>query len=69
MVGYTTAPDVEVNIEEKMEALVDKKSSTGWMWKVLGAVLLVALCLAGVQLFVCYWNGTPELMVRSIFAH
>ncbi|KAM6910428.1 tumor necrosis factor b (TNF superfamily, member 2) [Xenentodon cancila] len=34
MVGYKTAPaDVEVSIEEKMEVLEEKKSSTGWMWK------------------------------------
>lgn len=70
MVAYTTAPgDVEIGLEEKTVVFVEKKSSTGWMWKMSGALLVVALCLGGVLLFAWYWNGRPELMVRrsSVF--
>ncbi|XP_039973827.1 tumor necrosis factor b (TNF superfamily, member 2) [Xiphias gladius] len=60
MVEYTSAPgDVEMGLEEKMVVLVEKKSSTEWIWKMFGALLLVALCFGGVLLFAWHWNG-PE---------
>ncbi|XP_076593332.1 tumor necrosis factor b (TNF superfamily, member 2) [Chaetodon auriga] len=62
MVAYTTAPgDVEMGLEERTVVLVEKKSSTGWIWKVSGALLFVALCFGGVLLFAWYWNGQPEM--------
>lgn len=68
MVAYTTAPgDVEMGLEERTVVLVAQKSSTGWLWKVIGALLVMALCFGGVLLFAWYWNGRPEMMVRSNF--
>ncbi|XP_041797645.1 tumor necrosis factor b (TNF superfamily, member 2) [Chelmon rostratus] len=65
MVAYTSTPsDVEMGLEERTVVLVEKKSSTGWIWKVSVALLLVALCFGGVLLFAWYWNGQPE-MTRS----
>uniref|UniRef100_A0A3B5KXW0 Tumor necrosis factor n=1 Tax=Xiphophorus couchianus TaxID=32473 RepID=A0A3B5KXW0_9TELE len=37
-----------------MEVLVQKKSSTGCLWKVLAVLLLMALCLGGARLYVWY---------------
>ncbi|XP_042281047.1 tumor necrosis factor b (TNF superfamily, member 2) [Thunnus thynnus] len=63
MVAYTTAPaDVETGLEERTVVLVEKKSSTGWIWKVSGTLLIILLCLGGILLFSWYWNGRPELM-------
>ncbi|XP_072249317.1 tumor necrosis factor b (TNF superfamily, member 2) [Leuresthes tenuis] len=65
MVGYTSTPgDVEVDVEARMESLVEKKSA-GWMWKVLGALSIVALCLGGIQLFAWYWNGSLKTKMES----
>lgn len=65
MVAYTTAPcDLEMGPEERTVVLIEKKSSTGWMWKVSVALLIAALCFAGVLLFAWYWNGKPEILVR-----
>ncbi|XP_041843841.1 tumor necrosis factor b (TNF superfamily, member 2) [Melanotaenia boesemani] len=66
MVEYTTTPgDVEVGVEERMEVLVEKKTSTGWMWKVFGALLIMALCLGGIQLFVWCWKERLETGMES----
>ncbi|XP_031723303.1 tumor necrosis factor b (TNF superfamily, member 2) [Anarrhichthys ocellatus] len=66
MVAYTTAPgDMEMGLEERMVVLVEKKSSTGQIWKVSLALLVVALCLGGVLLLAWYWSGRPELMTQS----
>lgn len=66
MVAYTTAPaDVETGLEERTVVLVEKKSSTGWIWKVSGTLLIILLCLGGILLFSWYWNGRPELVRRS----
>ncbi|XP_034553925.1 tumor necrosis factor b (TNF superfamily, member 2) [Notolabrus celidotus] len=66
MVAYTTPPgDVEMALEERTVVLVEKKSSTGWMWKLFGALLIVALCFGGVLLFAWYWNGRPEMKILS----
>lgn len=65
MVSYTTAPgDVEMGVEPRTVVLVEKKSSTGWTWKVLGALFITVLCLGGVLLFAWYWDGRQESMVR-----
>lgn len=66
MVAYTTAPgDLEMGDGEKTLVLVEKKSPSGWIWKVSVALFFVAFCLGGVLLFAWYWNGRPENMVRS----
>ncbi|XP_018555325.1 tumor necrosis factor b (TNF superfamily, member 2) [Lates calcarifer] len=65
MVEYTTAPvDVEMGVDGRTMVLVEKKSSTEWIWKVCVALLVVALCLGGLVLFAFYWNG-PEMMMQS----
>uniref|UniRef100_A0A3B3CLI0 Tumor necrosis factor n=1 Tax=Oryzias melastigma TaxID=30732 RepID=A0A3B3CLI0_ORYME len=57
MVEYTAAAyDVETGVEEKMGVFVEKKRSTGWIWKILVALLLIALCLGGARLFIWFWN-------------
>lgn len=67
MVAYTSAPsDVEISLEEKTVVLLEKKSSTGWMWKLFAAVPTVALCIGGILLFAWHWNGGPERMVSSL---
>ncbi|KAF7227595.1 tumor necrosis factor b (TNF superfamily, member 2) [Nothobranchius furzeri] len=61
MMGYVaTTGDVEAGAEESSEVLVEKKSSTGWMWKGFGILLIVALCVAGARLFVWYRDERPE---------
>lgn len=68
MVAYTTAPsDLEMGLEERTVVVVEKKSSTDWIWKVTGALLVVALCFGGVLVFAWYWTGKPELLVRRSF--
>ncbi|XP_027865182.1 tumor necrosis factor b (TNF superfamily, member 2) [Xiphophorus couchianus] len=55
MTGYKiTAGDVEAGPQDRMEVLVQKKSSTGCLWKVLAVLLLMALCLGGARLYVWY---------------
>lgn len=67
MVEYTAAAyDVETGVEEKMGVFVEKKRSTGWIWKILVALLLIALCLGGARLFIWFWNERPKITVRSI---
>lgn len=66
MMEYTTAQsDVEMGLEERTVVFVEKKSSSGRIWKLSGALLFLALCFGGVLLFVWYWNGRPEMLVRS----
>ncbi|XP_034385061.1 tumor necrosis factor b (TNF superfamily, member 2) [Cyclopterus lumpus] len=66
MVAYTTAPgDVEMGFDQRMVVLVEKKSSTGPMWKVAVALFIVALCLGGVLLLAWYWTGKTDLMTQS----
>ncbi|KAG7216543.1 hypothetical protein INR49_002030 [Caranx melampygus] len=65
MVDYTaTASDVEMALEDRTVILVEKKSSTEWIWKVLGVLLIMVLCLGGILLFAWYWNGS-EMMTES----
>ncbi|XP_038161059.1 tumor necrosis factor b (TNF superfamily, member 2) [Cyprinodon tularosa] len=55
MTGYKiTAGDVEAGPQGRMEVLVEKKPSTGWMWKVFGVLLLLALSIGGARLYVWY---------------
>nr|WHI92864.1 tumor necrosis factor alpha [Trachinotus blochii] len=65
MVDYTAAPgDVEMGLEDRTVILVEKKSSTEWIWKVFGTLLIVALCLGAVLLCGWYWNA-PEMTTQS----
>lgn len=66
MVNYmTTASDVESGLQQKTVILVEKKSSTGWMGKILLAIYVPVLCCGGALLFVSYWNGSQEMQVRA----
>lgn len=69
MKGYRiTEGDVEAGPQERMEVLVEKKSSsTGWMWKVLGLLLLMALSIGGARLYIWYQLERSEPTVRIIF--
>lgn len=63
---YTaTASDVEMALEDRTVILVEKKSSSEWIWKVLGVLLIMVLCLGGVMLFAWYWNGSDMTVRRS----
>nr|XP_020480726.1 tumor necrosis factor-like [Monopterus albus] len=66
MAEYTAAPgDVEMGLEERPVVLVEKKSSTRWIWNACTAIFIVALCLGGIVLFDLYWNKRPEPMTPS----
>ncbi|XP_017295584.1 tumor necrosis factor b (TNF superfamily, member 2) [Kryptolebias marmoratus] len=57
MMGYAAADgDLEAAAQDRTHVLVEKKSSTGWMWKVLGALVLLALCAGGVRLGLWFWT-------------
>lgn len=65
MTGYKiTAGDVEAGPQDRMEVLVQKKSSTGCLWKVLAVLLLLALCLGGARLYVWYQLERSQSTVR-----
>lgn len=65
MVEYTTSlSSAEMGLDHRRVVLVEKKSSSGRMWKLIGALFFLALCFAGVLLFVWYLNGRPEGLVR-----
>lgn len=65
MVAYTTAlGDLEMGGQQKTVVFLEKKSSSRRIWKVSGALLLVALGLAGILCFALYWNGRPAVVVR-----
>lgn len=66
MTAYrSSAGDVEAGAEERTVVLVERSSAGGWTWKVLGALLVVALCLGGVLLFAWYWSDRTETTVSS----
>uniref|UniRef100_A0A3Q2Q1S8 Lymphotoxin-alpha n=1 Tax=Fundulus heteroclitus TaxID=8078 RepID=A0A3Q2Q1S8_FUNHE len=66
MTGYNiTAGDVEAGLQHRMEVLVEKKSSTGWVWKAFGVLLLVALCIGGARLYVWYQLERSESTTQS----
>ncbi|XP_008279325.1 tumor necrosis factor-like [Stegastes partitus] len=66
MVEYTITPgDVEVGVEERTVVLLGKKSSSPWMLKACGALLVVALCFGGVLMFAWHWNGSSETKTQS----
>lgn len=61
MVEYTTASrDVEMGLEQRTVILVEKKSSTGRMWKMTLVLISVALCFGGILVFAWYWNGKSD---------
>ncbi|MEQ2298925.1 hypothetical protein AMECASPLE_010225 [Ameca splendens] len=63
MTGYKiTEGDVEARLQERIEVLVEKKSTTAWLWKMLGALLLLALCIGGARLYVWYQLERSESM-------
>lgn len=65
MVEYTTSlNNMEMGLDHRRVVLVEKKSSSDRMWKLIGALFFLALCFAGVLLFVWYLNGRPEAQVR-----
>lgn len=65
MVEFTTAPsDMEMGLVPRGVVLVEKKSSSGRMWTMLGALFFLVLCFGGAVLFVRHLNGKAEAMVR-----
>nr|AOT82924.1 tumor necrosis factor-alpha [Rachycentron canadum]ARX17339.1 tumor necrosis factor-alpha [Rachycentron canadum] len=65
MVDYTTtAGDVEMGLEDRTVIVVEKKSSTAWIWKVIMTLVVVALFFGGTLLLVWRWHG-PEMMMQS----
>ncbi|KAF7661046.1 hypothetical protein LDENG_00270510 [Lucifuga dentata] len=66
MVAYATAPgDVEIGLEERTVVLVERKSCITQIWKVCGALLVLALCIGGALFFAWYWRGRPETAIQS----
>lgn len=56
--------DVETGLGPETVVLVGRKSSSGWMGKLLLAMLLVVLCAGGALLLLCYWDGRQQKQVR-----
>lgn len=54
-----------MGLEARTVVLVEKKSATGWMWKVIRALIIMALCSGGVLLFAWHWNGSEMRVRRS----
>nr|QLB38981.1 TNF-alpha1 [Channa argus] len=68
MVAYTTAPgDLEMGVQETV-VLVEKKSSTSWIWKVTVVFLIAALCFGGALLFAWYWSESPQMKSEPAIA-
>lgn len=65
MVEYTTSlSNAEMGLDNRRVVLVERRSSSERMWKVIGALFILALCFAGILLFVWYLNGKQEVLVR-----
>lgn len=65
MVEFTAAQsDVEMGMLPRRVVLVEKKSSSGRMWTVIGALFLLVLCFGGAVLFVWHLNGKEKATVR-----
>lgn len=65
MVEFTAAQsDVEMGMLPRRVVLVEKKSSSGRMWTVIGALFLLVLCFGGAVLFVWHLNGKDKATVR-----
>lgn len=64
MVEFTAAPgDVEMGLEPRRLVLVEKRSSSGRMWTIIGALILLVACFGGAVLFVWHLNGKAEATV------
>lgn len=64
--AYSSAPsDVEMGLDGRTVVMVEKRSSSGRIWNMCGALFFVSLCFGGALLFVQYWNGRPEMLVRD----
>lgn len=64
MVEFTAAPsDVETGLEPRRLVLVEKRSSSGRMWTIIGALILLVMCFGGALMFVWHLNGKPEATV------
>lgn len=65
MVEFTAAQsDVEMGMLPRRVVLVEKKSSSGRMWTMIGALFFLVLCFGGAVLFVWHLNGKAEATVR-----
>ncbi|XP_075899426.1 tumor necrosis factor-like [Nelusetta ayraudi] len=61
MVEFTAAQsDVEMGMLPRRVVLVEKKSSSGRMWTMIGALFLLVLCFGGAVLFVWHLNGKEK---------
>nr|XP_046231178.1 tumor necrosis factor-like [Scatophagus argus] len=66
MAEYMLAPgDGETDRKGRVEVLRERKSSTGWVCRVSGALLCVALCVGAIRLFAWYWSGRPEVTTQA----
>lgn len=65
MVEFTAAQsDVEMGMLPGRVVLVEKRSSSGRMWTMIGVLFLLVLCFGGALLFVWHLNGKEEATVR-----
>ncbi|XP_056141941.1 tumor necrosis factor b (TNF superfamily, member 2) [Lampris incognitus] len=60
-----TPGDVECGLGERTVVVVEKKPSSGWIWKMFMALLMVGVCIAGALVFTWYMNGRPETKTQS----
>lgn len=61
MVEFTVAPsDVEMGLEPRRLVLVEKRSSSGRMWTIIGVLILLVMCFGGAVLLVWHLNGKAE---------
>lgn len=64
MVEFTEAlSGVEMGLEPRRLVLVEKRSSSGRMWTIIGALILLVMCFGGALLFVWHLNGKAEATV------
>lgn len=64
MVEFTTAlSDVETGLEPRRLVLVEKRSSSGRMWTVIGALIMLVMCFGAALLVVWHFNGAAEATV------
>lgn len=68
MVNYTTTParDVETGLGQETVVLVEKKSSSGWMGKLLLAMFLMLVCSAGAVFFTWFSSGRQEVRLGQL---
>lgn len=57
--------DVETGVVgPETVVLVGQKSSSGWLGKLLLAMMLAVLCAGAALLLLCYWDGRQQKQVR-----